>query len=157
MENIISEGCNAKLVFWGKAADTYIQDYINEKKLYDKIFIMGYLEKNEYEMGIKLSDIIVNLRYPSMGESSGTLCESFKYGKAVLVSDLNQYKEFPDEVCWKVPVNKYEVDTLTALLKCLIEHEDVRTVLGKNAQAYANTVLLPERIALIYKKVIDEE
>lgn len=132
-------------------------DIIRKKNLESRVYITGYLQKKEYEVALERCDIVVNLRYPSMGESSGTLCEAFKYAKPVIVSGINQYCEYPDDVCWKVPVNQYEIPILTAMLKYLIDHENVRRALGNNACAYANQVLSPERIAKLYMNILSRE
>lgn len=147
---------NVKLIFFGKLNDEKIKDIIKLNKMQDKIFITGYIDKDEYEIGIDLCDIIINLRYPSMGESSATLCEAFKYGKPVLVSNINQYREFPDEVCWKVDVGDYEVPLLESMLEYLIKSEEVRNALGTNAMAYADNVLNPMKIAMQYYDIISK-
>ncbi|MGB8452463.1 MAG: glycosyltransferase [Anaerocolumna sp.] len=156
VSNLIKKGHNLKLTFYGKSDNEDINNIIKEKMLTDNIFITGYLDKGEYEIGLEMCDIIVNLRYPSMGESSGTLCEAFKYGKPVLVSNINQYKEFPDEVCWKVDVNEYEVALIEAMLEYLINNEDVRNALGYNAKVFADNVLNPMHIAKMYYEVINK-
>ena len=89
-----------------------------------------------------------------MGESSGTLCEAFKYGKPVIVSGINQYLEFPDEVCWKVPVGAGEVDCLVEMIAYLIENSEVRYALGKNARNFADEVLSPVKIARQYFEIL---
>jgi glycosyltransferase involved in cell wall biosynthesis len=88
-----------------------------------------------------------------MGEASGTLCEAFKYGKAVIVSDINQYKEFPNEVCWKVPVKQGEQECLTEMLRYLIKNRQIREILGENARSYAENVLAPGKIAKQYARI----
>lgn len=153
--SLINKDYKIKLVFFGKSNDELYRK-IESIKMKDNIFITGYLEKGEYELGIEMCDIVVNLRYPSMGESSGTLCEAFKYGKPVLVSDINQYKEFPDEVCWKVDVGDFEVHLLETMLEYLINNTDVRHALGENAMAYANSVLNPENIVRQYYEIISK-
>lgn len=154
--DLIREGYAVKLFFWGKAADNGIVNLAKELGIQDSVYVSGYLDKEEYEAAMELTDIVVNLRYPSMGESSGTLCEAFKYGKAVIVSELNQYTEFPDEVCWKLPICNEEQELLSQYLKCLIEREDIRKALGGNAQNYADNVLNPERIAEQYYRFLEK-
>lgn len=154
VQNLINLGYNVKLVFWGNSNISGFDEKIKES-LQDRIFITGYLSHDEYVCALELTDIVVNLRYPSMGEASGTLCEAYKYGKAVLVSDINQYKEYPDEICWKVPVGRYEQECLTSMLKYLIDNPKVRKALGENAYDYAKNVLSPSAIAKEYWKVIN--
>lgn len=152
--SLVNQGYKVKLIFWGEVKLKDVYQKIENMHLENYVFVSGYLEKNEYEAALDITDIVVNLRYPSMGESSGTLCEAFKYGKAVIVGELNQYNEFPDEVCWKVPICNQELELLIKYLQYLIENPGVREVLGNNAKHYADIVLDPAKIAFQYFKAI---
>jgi glycosyltransferase involved in cell wall biosynthesis len=156
VECLIEKGYAIKVVFLGELNHDPLRKFINESNLEGIVVITGYLEPEEYITGIKKCDLVINLRYPSMGESSGTLIEAFKYGKAVLVSDINQYTEFPDEICWKVPVGRYEIPVLEKMIEYLIQHPDVRSVLGENAREYADNVFAQERIAELYHDVLQK-
>lgn len=146
-----------KLVFWGKNNTEEIRIMIEEQGLQNYIKISGYLDRAEYEEALKLTDIIVNLRYPSMGESSATLCEAFKAQKAVIVSAVNQYKEFSDDVCWKVPVGGSEQTMLVSMIKTLIDCPEIKESLAKNAKKYADEKLNVENIAKLYWKILSKE
>jgi hypothetical protein len=54
----------------------------------------------------------VNLRYPSAGETSGTLIRAFDAGKPVAVSDYAQFAELPDDCVVKIPLGDREIDSL---------------------------------------------
>ena len=155
-EKILTRNKNVKLGFFGKPNDDNLNKLIKDKQLEDNVFITGYLDEIEYSKALNRTDIVINLRYPSMGESSATLLEAFKTGKPVIVSEINQYNEFPDEVCWKIKPDKYEVAVLIEMLNYLIENKDVRTVLGDNAKKYADKVLSPKKIAKQYYNMIKD-
>jgi glycosyltransferase involved in cell wall biosynthesis len=57
-------------------------------------------------------DRLVNLRYPSAGETSGTLIRAFDAGLPVAVSDYAQFAEFPDDCVTKIPFGENEVPVL---------------------------------------------
>jgi len=57
-------------------------------------------------------DRLVNLRYPSAGETSGTLIRAFDAGKPVAVSDYAQFAELPDDCVVKIPFGPEEVPRL---------------------------------------------
>lgn len=156
-KNLMKKGYSIRLVFWGKSNMDHLEALISSYGLAEYTTVTGFIDKTTYELGLELSDLVVNLRYPSMGESSGTLCEAFKFGKPVIVSDLNQYTEFPDEVCWKIPVEHGEVECLTQMLEYLIENPEVRAALGENAKAYADYVLAPQRIAEEYRRILAKQ
>jgi glycosyltransferase involved in cell wall biosynthesis len=70
----------------------------------------GYVE--DFDAYYAKVDRLVNLRYPSAGESSGTLMRAFAAGKPVAVSDYAQFAELPDEIVTKIPFGEGEVDAL---------------------------------------------
>ena len=140
----------AKLVFWGENKVETLDETIISSGLTDHVFVSGYMERAQYLQAVAMTDIVVNLRYPSMGESSATLCEAFQMSKAVIVSDLNQYREFPDDVCWKLPQGDRQSEILAAYIDHLIIHPEVRKTLGNNAKVYTDYNFAPERIARQY-------
>ena len=82
-------------------------------------------------------DIVLNLRYPTVGESSGTLLRALGMGKAVIVSDVGSFREFPDEICLKAPVDASEEEHLFEYLNLLASRPAVRSALGDRARAWA--------------------
>lgn len=147
-------GYPVKLVFFGQSNYRAFNDIVNNNLFCSCVKISGFLDRAEYQIALERCDIVVNLRYPSMGESSGTLCEAFKEGKPVIVTAINQYLEFPDEVCWKLPLGENEVPILTEMLKCLIDCPEVRAGLGRNAKVYADSVINGENIAKLYYRAL---
>lgn len=152
---LIKEGYKIKLIYFGENNMNLLTDLIDQYHLNQNVVITGYLNSEQYEVGLEMSDIVVNLRYPSMGEASATLCEAFQYGKPVLVSQINQYTEYPDEVCWKVPIGKYEISIIKEMIAYLIDHEEVRRALGNNAKSYAENALSCDKIARKYYNIIE--
>lgn len=57
-------------------------------------------------------DRLVNLRYPTAGETSGTLIRAFAAGKPVAVSDYAQFAELSDDCVTKIPLGEGEVEAL---------------------------------------------
>ena len=73
--------------------------------LQDVVHITGYVDEDSFYRWIAASDIVVNLRYPSGGETSGTLIRALGMGACVVVNDLGPFAEYPDGVCAKVPMD----------------------------------------------------
>ncbi len=76
------------------------------------ITLTGYVDDDEFPRYYALADRFVNLRYPTAGETSGTLIRALDAGKPVAVSDYAQFEELPDDVVFKVPLGAGEVDRL---------------------------------------------
>ena len=73
------------------------------------VIATGYVADDEFPAYYAAADRFVNLRYPSAGETSGTLIRALDAGKPVAVSDYAQFAEMPG---WKVPLGAGEVASL---------------------------------------------
>jgi len=76
------------------------------------ITFTGFVEDQKFDAYFDAVDRLVNLRYPSAGETSGTLIRAFVAGKPVAVSDYAQFAELPDECVAKIPFGENEVAAL---------------------------------------------
>ena len=67
--------------------------------------ITGHLDPAGFDDHIAAADALVNLRFPSAGESSGSLARGFAAGVCCLVSDTAAYAELAREavVRWMLP------------------------------------------------------
>ncbi len=78
------------------------------------VITTGYVADDEFPGFYAATDRLVNLRYPTAGETSGTLIRAFDAGKPVCVSDYAQFAEFSDDCVVKVPLGSGEVEALVA-------------------------------------------
>lgn len=106
----------------------------------ENIIFTGYLDEPDYFNAIFASDIILNLRNPSMGEASGTLMHALGAAKPTIVSNNNQYKEFPDKVCWKLTHDENEAELLYEYLRAMLCDKNLREVISANSSEYINSV-----------------
>src|SRR5581483_8836880 len=79
----------------------------------DGIAFTGYVADDDFASYYSAADRFVNLRYPSAGETSGTLIRALDAGKPVAVSDYAQFAEFPADCVTKIPFGADEVNMLT--------------------------------------------
>ncbi len=78
----------------------------------EAIKFTGYVPDEEFPKYFAEVDRLVNLRYPSAGETSGTLLRAFDAGKPVAVSDYAQFAELPDDCVTKIPFGDGEIPAL---------------------------------------------
>jgi glycosyltransferase involved in cell wall biosynthesis len=100
-------------------------------------------------------DACVNLRAPTMGETSGTAIRALVLGKPLVVSELGWFAELPDAVAAKAPPDGREAETLEAALELLATREDVRRSMGDAASALARSVHDVERVAEAYAAALE--
>ncbi|HET8741759.1 MAG TPA: glycosyltransferase family 4 protein [Gaiella sp.] len=105
----------------------------------DGIVREGYVDEARLWSLMAACDVHVNLRSPTMGETSGTAIRALALGKPLVVSDVGWFAELPPDVALSVPVGEREVDDLTAALRLLAERADVRETMGAAALALSRS------------------
>ena len=111
-------------------------------ELRGNVIFTGYQSEIDYFTAIAAADVVINLRNPSMGEGSLTLMHALAAGKPTIVSDANQYREFPDKVCWKLVHDRNENELLFEYLRTLLSEPRVRTAMSANALSTSKTFWL---------------
>lgn len=106
---------------------------IEEMGLRNRVRLTGYTTEQDFFRYLKAVDVIVNLRFPTAGETSGTLIRALGAGKPVVVSDFGQFGELPDDVCLKVSAGPDEEKDLYAKLRALAYRPTLREQLSRRA------------------------
>ena len=93
----------------------------------------AYVEEDRLWALMGACDVCVNLRAPTMGETSGSVIRQLSLGKPVVVSDVGWFAELSDSVALKVPVDGRETETLYAALELLARDGAVRAAMSSAA------------------------
>jgi glycosyltransferase involved in cell wall biosynthesis len=117
---------------------------------------LDYVDERRLWALIAASDVCVNLRWPTMGETSGIAIRALTLGRPLVVSDVGWYSELPDNAVAKVPVGRHEVDILTETLGRLSQDPDLRNEVGAAGKAFAQREHDLERVADAYVYALEE-
>jgi glycosyltransferase involved in cell wall biosynthesis len=101
------------------------------------------------------SDVLVNLRHPTMGETSGSVIRGLSLGKPLVVSDVGWFSELPRDVALAIPPDDDEVATLTAALELLASRPEVRAAMGQSAVELARRDHDVDRVAELYVAALE--
>jgi glycosyltransferase involved in cell wall biosynthesis len=141
-------------------ADASTADYLGKLtgrlEVSNSVRITGHVTVQAFDGYLQISDVCINLRYPSAGETSGTLCRALGAGLPVLTSNLEQFAEFPDDCVWKVDVGVDEEDELAAYLLELAFRRDLRLQMGQKAQDYIAERATWPRVAAQYIEFLEQ-
>lgn len=129
-----------------------LRNILPERK--ENIVLIGHLSLVDLERLISSSDICINLRFPTMGESSGSLLRMMSYGKPVLVTNYGAYAEFPDYCVLKINPDIDEKELVKRYIHAFVEDADFRISVGKEAQNYAETECSIEKCTKEYANFI---
>jgi glycosyltransferase involved in cell wall biosynthesis len=115
----------------------------------------GYLSEEDFWRAASAATFAVNLRHPTMGETSGAVCRLAGFGLPLVVTDTGWFRELPGSFAEKIPVGKDEVAGLARAMERLAFEKDLALERGRAAAAWAVS-RRPERIAEAYREVLEE-
>jgi glycosyltransferase involved in cell wall biosynthesis len=114
--------------------------------LAEQVRFLGYLPMEEAYAYLNCADVCLNLRYPTMGETSGSLIRIMSLGKPAVVSNVGWYSELPDECVVKIDPGN-ESEELAFWLRRLVSDAGLRRQIGEAAQEYVLKEHSPETFA----------
>ena len=134
-------------------------DYIRKNHLEDCVTITGYIGLDDFTRYIDATDVCVNLRYPSNGETSGSLMRILAKGKCVMVNEIGSFQEIPDDCCVKIPsaetmTERQEVERIYREFERLFSNRSEIAYYSANARRYAEQYLDLNLIAKQYAEFI---
>jgi glycosyltransferase involved in cell wall biosynthesis len=141
----------------GKVVNGYdLSAVVARLHLDDAVHIVGYADDVTFKTFLRATDIGINLRCPTLGETSATLLALMAAGKAALVSKVDAFVELPEHACVKIDVGPGELAQIEVLLTALIEDRDLRERVGANALAYIRETCAPAVAAARYYDFIQD-
>jgi glycosyltransferase involved in cell wall biosynthesis len=100
----------------------------------EHVSITGYVSLQEFNRRIAHTDIAINLRDQTVGETSASLCRLMAAGVPSIVSNIGWFSELPDDCVVKIDLGPDADLLVCAYLKELIENRKLRESIGKNAR-----------------------
>ncbi|MCB8978086.1 MAG: glycosyltransferase family 4 protein [Ardenticatenaceae bacterium] len=132
----------------GQVVEGYnLQSLLQQLNLENVVSLVGYADETHFRSYLAAVDIAINLRYPTLGETSGTLMALMAAAKPLLVSNIDAFAELPDNICVKIGTGKDEQAEIEAALLRLIGNPAQRQELGQRAFTFASEVGNPLVIA----------
>jgi glycosyltransferase involved in cell wall biosynthesis len=143
----------ARLLLAGAAGERFdIDRRLERLGLTEGVERLDYVPEQRMWSLMAACDVLVNLRYPTMGETSGSAIRAMSLGKPLLVSDVGWFSELPDDAVLKVPVDEHEVRVIEAALGVAADHG---ASLGAAARAYVEREHALPKVADAYVAALE--
>ena len=113
-----------------------VKGLIRKLGLEKAAILTGHVSKDDFQRYLTIPDVCINLRYPTAGETSGSLIRAMGVGKPIIVSNVGAFSELPDDTCIKVDVNPGEENALLSHLLALARDPSLRQRIGRTARQY---------------------
>ena len=113
-----------------------VQALVRECGMEDRVTITGHLSLGEFERRIAATDIALNLRERTVGETSASLCRIMAAGVPAVVYNVGAFAELPNDAVVKIEHDQNADAMLEAYLRRLIEDAALRQSIGAHARRY---------------------
>ena len=113
-----------------------VRALVREYDMEDRVTITGQVRLAEFERRIAATDIALNLRERTVGETSASLCRIMAAGVPAIVFNVGAFSELPSDAVVKIDQDHNAEALIEAYLRRLIEDADLRKRIGQNARRY---------------------
>lgn len=135
---VVSAGDDAHLLFLGEdRSGGDLDERVTELGLQDRVTVSGWTCDDDFQGTVSSVDVVVSLRWPHVGESSGTLASSLSAGRPVILEPVGTWGEVPADVVRRCDLSVRPVAALAEALTELVADGGAREALGARARAYA--------------------
>jgi len=125
-------------------------------ELAERVRALDRVSIERLQAAMAATDVALNLRHPTGGETSSTCLRLLGLSRAVVVSDSGWFAEIPDDCCVKVPADALEEATLDAVLEMLLARPELRRTVGENAARWVRATHSLDAAAQAYAAMIEE-
>ncbi len=100
--------------------DLLIKDHLTEH-----VKITGRVDEKEFMEYFLDTDILIALRYPTMGETSAVVMRAMQLGIPCIVNDIGWYSELPEHIM-KIPIDTMEAELESTILEILNDEKRLK-------------------------------
>jgi glycosyltransferase involved in cell wall biosynthesis len=149
----VRAGADARLLISGEfVSPTYARAV--ESLIGPAVLRTGHLPEEEFWRYAAATDLCVNLRYPTAGETSGMGIRLMGIGKPVVFTNDASIGRIPETACLRLDVGAAEEEMLAGYIAWLAREPDAAREIGGRAAAHIASAHAPERAAAAYWDVI---
>lgn len=130
---------DARFLVVGEVQEGFELDPALVTALGDRLVLAGRQPMDRFYLYMLACDVVVNLRFPSTGELSGTLIRTLGMGKPVLVSNTGPFAEFPEHTVARIDLGLPEVEAIAGTLRLFYERPDLQAAMGRFAREHVES------------------
>jgi glycosyltransferase involved in cell wall biosynthesis len=159
LESGLSKDLNCVLIFVGEnhggEYGLRLLENIRASGLVKRIFISGWVDSVTYSHYLAATDLAVQLRTLSRGETSAAVLDCMNHALPTIVNANGSMANLPSDAVWRIPDN-FAQSQLVEALEILWKNAEKRITLGKRAQKNIQTQHAPDQCAKQYVEAIEQ-
>jgi glycosyltransferase involved in cell wall biosynthesis len=151
----VSSVPSIRLLLVGPTPDRQRLDrLIAERGIGDRVVVTGRVPFADLALHVALSDVVVNLRYPTARETSAALLRVLAQGRPAVISDLEHLADIPGDAVLRADAGDEEGAVMRALVR-LAHDADRRARLGRRALEFVREAHSPARCLEGYEAALE--
>jgi glycosyltransferase involved in cell wall biosynthesis len=152
----VADGRDARFLIVGEVQSSFpLRESAAAEELGSRLVLTGRQPMDRFYLYMLAADVVVNLRFPSTGELSGTLIRTLGMGKPVLVSNTGPFAEFPEQTVARIDLGPPEVAEIAGTLRLLADRPDIREAMGRFAREHVESHYKLSDEARAYAEFLD--
>jgi hypothetical protein len=96
-----------------------VEETIQNLDLADLVTVHGFVEEGDLNQALAVADVVLNLRYPTIGEASGSQMRIWSGSVPSVVPAIGWFAELPDDVVVKISI-AHEAEELTTIFEAML-------------------------------------
>jgi glycosyltransferase involved in cell wall biosynthesis len=149
---------HAKLLIVGEVVDAdyapRLAHVVDRSAARDRIRMTGYVAPQQYRNYVQATDIAVQLRGATRGETSRALMDVLAAGVPAVVNESLTFSDYPADILVRVPDGR-AIDLLQQAILKLCDSPNLRAEMGRKARLYVGEHHAPASVAERYVEAID--
>jgi len=152
-----AEGVACRLVVAGAEDGTVdAARLVREAGVGDRVQVMGWVPEADFFALLRAADLLLLLRHPPAGESSGVLARALGVGLPALAYDIGPASEYPDRFVEKVPFGADPAERVAEAAKRLLADRAGLRARGEEARRALRRDRTPEASAVCILAAVGE-
>ena len=147
-----NQHCHRKIYYVMVGEGDYVRNRVNEF-----MRLTGFVDGREFAEWIAVVDLVVNLRFPSNGETSGALIRALAAGKPCIVTNDAWFSELDDDIVIKIafPCGEGAIVGLEEAIALFTEMPEMFRQMGLRAKAVIERDHKVDRVCRDIVKFLD--
>ena len=154
MERLWRDGLDVFLLVQGEFASTDLERALRDQLNSPHIRRVGYLPAPEFWRYAAATDLCINLRFPSAGETSGIAISMMGIGKPVIFTAGPEISRFPENACLRLELGPVEEAHLAGLIQWVASDQSALSEIGTRAAAHISSEHNAPKVASSFWAVI---
>ncbi len=145
---------DVRLLLAGHVGDAaWLGELLSRTGVSGRAVVTGRLDDREFSAAMAATDAVVHLRYPTARETSAALLRVMTEGRPVIVSDIANQSEIPNDVVRRIDPKDEEGD-LTRALDAMWRDPQEAMAMGRRARRFVETAHSSARTLETYERLL---